>query len=303
MDSGTLTAWLLFGKAMRTRIDIQVWLIIAVLWLPAAAAQAETLSIQDREEIDRLRASQGHSAEEVNQLLEQVSRAGDKGLPTEPLANKVKEGLAKGVDPKRIDPVLRQLVAHFESAQEVLQEATTKGMIDQAQGNRQRSLEALAEALSRGATVDEVRDLARTGQREGQKLSQDALAVGAKSLAVIKEAKIPSKDGAAIVAEGMRQGYRPAELADLAREMKRRGQEFRDGRLSTKSIHDQISRGDRSDRLFRDQDQGGSGRGERMDRSGSSDRGGRDDRGGSGGRDDRGSRPDRSGSGHGGRDR
>ena len=128
-----------------------------------------------------------------------------------------------------------------------------------------------------------------------QRMSPDTLGGGAKSLAVIKEANIPSKDGAAVVAEGMRQGFRPSELADLAREIKRHGQDFREGRITTESIRDMISRGERSDRLFRDQDHSGSGGrdrgGDRMDRGGRDerrDRGDRSDRGG--GRDDRGGR-------------
>jgi len=298
---------------MSKRVDIHVWLLCLALWLPAVPAVAEPLSTQDREAINRLGTARGHSAEEVNQLLNQVSQAGDRGLPTEPLANKLKEGLAKGVEPNRIDPVLKQMVGNFESAKEMLQESVAKGMVDQDQGNRQRAMESLAEALSRGATVDEVRELARTGQHQGQRMSEDTLAMGAKSLAVIKEAHIPSKDGAAVVAEGMRQGFRPSELADLARDIKRHGQDFREGRITTESIRDQISRGDRGDRLFRDQDRSGSGGrdrgGDRMDRGRDSDRGGRDDRGDrgdrpdrGGGRDDRGGRSDGGGGGGGGRD-
>jgi len=286
-------------------MNIQVRLVGVALCFMATPALADSLSNQDREEINRLRSAQGHSAEEVNQLVEQVTKAGQKGLPTEPLANKVKEGLAKGVEPKRIDSVLRQLVTHFESAHDILQESTTKGMIDSAQGNRQRALEGLAEALSRGATAEEVRELAKSAQGTGAKVSQESLASGAKSLAILKEAKIPAKDGAALVAEGLRQGFRSTELADLAREIKRRGPEFQQGRMSLQNVRDQVSKGQRVDRIFRDSDHGGSGGGDRMDRSGSSDRGGRDDHGSgsSSGRDDRGSRPDRSGSGHGGRDR
>jgi hypothetical protein len=293
---------------MRRTTNIQIYLVGLVMCLGTSPALADSLSTQDREEINRLRSAQGHSAEEVNGLLEQVIKAGEKGLPTEPLANKVKEGLAKGVEPKRIDTVVRQLVTHFESAQEILQESTAKGMVDALQGNRQRALEGLAEALSRGTTAEEVRELAKTSQGGGGKVSQESLASGAKSLAILKEARIPSKDGTALVAEGIRQGYRSAELADLARELKRRGSDIQQGRVNLQNIKDQVSKGQRADRIFRDSDQGGSGSGERMDRSGSSDRGGRDDRGGhddrsgSGGRDDRGSRPDRSGSGHGGRD-
>lgn len=290
------------GSTMRNRTDIQVRGLSLALLLLGSPAFADSLSSQDREEINRLRSAQGHSAEDVNALVEQVTKAGEKGLPTEPLTNKVKEGLAKGVEPKRIDAVLRQLVTHFESAHEILQESTAKGMVDAAQGNRQRALEGLAEALSRGATAEEVRELAKTTQGTGAKVSQEALASGAKSLALLKEAKIPMKDGAALVAEGLRQGYRSTELADLAREIKRRGPEFQQGRLNLQHIRDQVSKGQRADRIFRDSDRGGSGGGDRMDRSGGSDRGGRDDRG-SGGRDDRGGRSDRSGSGHGGRDR
>ena len=291
---------------MNKRIDMQLWLLCLAFGLSAVPAAAEPLSTQDREAINRLSMARGHSVEEVNQLLNQVSRAGERGLPTEPLANKVKEGLAKGVEPSRIDPVLKQMVGHFESAREVLQESVAKGIVDQDQGNRQRAMESLAEAFGRGATVDEVRDLARSGHQQGQRMSQDMLGGGAKSLAVIKEAMIPSKDGAAVVAEGMRQGFRPSELADLAREIKRHGQDFREGRITTESIRDQISRGDRGDRLFRDQDHSGSGSGDRgrdrMDRGRDSDRGGRDDRSERGDHSDRGGRSDVGGGGDRGRD-
>jgi hypothetical protein len=42
----------------------------------------------------------------------------------------------------------------------------------------------------------------------------------------------------------------PTELADLAREFKRYGQDIRDGRLSMQALRGQIARGDRGDRLF-----------------------------------------------------
>lgn len=279
---------------------MRMWLVLAVLWLPVAAVQAEPLSVQDREEINRLRSAQGYSAEAVNQLLDHVVKAGEKGLPTEPLANKVKEGLAKGVEPKRIDPVLRQLVTHFESAQEVLREVGTRGVAD---GNRQRAIEMMADALSRGASTDEVRELARVSQDGKQKLTQETLAAGAKSLAVMKEGRISSKDGTALVGEGLRQGYRASELLDLSREVKRRGSEFRDGRASLQALREQVSRGERGDRLFRD-DRSGSGGGDRSDHSGSADRSGSGGGGDRSGGSDRGGRSDRGGgSGHGGRDR
>ncbi|MDH4152936.1 MAG: hypothetical protein OEV01_04050 [Nitrospira sp.] len=287
---------------MRTRIDSVMGVLSVMAALTATVAWAEPLSVQDRDAITRLGSAQGRSENEIAPLLDHVNKVGERGLPTESLLNKVREGLAKGVEPKRIDPVLRQMTSRLESAHEVLQEAGSRGM---EEGNRQRAIETMAEAFSRGATVDEVRELSRLSQDGRHKATQEELAAGAKSLAVMKEGRVPSKDGAALVGEGMKQGYRSSELLDLSREVKRRGSDFEEGRASLKAIREQVSRGERSDRLFKDEGHSGSGGGDRGDRG---DRGGRDrredssrerserqdrDRSGGGDRSDRIERPER----------
>lgn len=268
---------------------------------------SESISPQDWEEIARLSAAKGLSADDIGVLIEQVNKAGERGVPPEPLANKIKEGLAKGIDPQRIEPVVRRMAGHFESAQEVLKEAGARGVADVAAGSRQRALEALAEAFARGATAEEVREIGRLTQEGRQKVAQEAFASGAKSFAVLKEAGVSAKDGSALVGEALRQGFRSNELVDLAREIKRRGRDFQEGRASVQAIREQISRGDRGDRLFRDSDRSGSGGGDRMERSGGSDRGDRvrEDRSGRGDRPERierQERTDRSERSHGGRD-
>ncbi len=260
---------------MRKRIDIEMGMLSLMVVLTATSVWAEPLSIQDREAITRLGSSQGRSESEITPLLDHVSKAGERGLPTESLLNKMREGLAKGVEPKRIDPVLRQMTSRLESAHEVLEEAKGRGI---SEGNRQRAVETMAEALARGATVDEVRELSRLSQEGRHKATQEELAAGAKGLAVMKEGRIPSKDGTALVGEGMKQGYRSSELLDLSREVKRRGSDFEEGRASLKALREQVSRGERSDRLFKDDDRSGSG--------GDRERGDRSDRGGKGSRDD-----------------
>ena len=260
---------------MRKRIDIEMGVLSLMVALTATSVLAEPLSIQDREAITRLGSAQGRSENEITPLLDHVSKAGERGLPTESLLNKMREGLAKGVEPKRIDPVLRRMTSRLESAHEVLEEAKGRGI---SEGNRQRAVETMAEALARGATVDEVRELSRLSQEGRHKATQEELAAGAKGLAVMKEGRIPSKDGAALVGEGMKQGYRSSELLDLSREVKRRGSDFEEGRASLKALREQVSRGERSDRLFKDDDRSGSG--------GDRERGDRSDRGGKGSRDD-----------------
>jgi hypothetical protein len=279
---------------MRKQIVIAMGVLSLMVALTTASVWAEPLSVQDREAITRLGSAQGRSENEITPLLDHVSKAGERGLPTESLLNKMREGLAKGVEPRRIDPVLRQMTSQLESAHEVLEEAKGRGI---AEGNRQRALETLAEAFSRGATVDEVRELSRLSQEGRHKATQEELAAGAKGLAVMKEGRIPSKDGTALVGEGIKQGYRSSELMDLGREVKRRGSDFEEGRASLKALREQVSRGERSDRLFKDDDRSGSGRG--GDRGGRGDRDDRGDRDGRGDADrERVDRHDRSGHGN-----
>ncbi|MER3423696.1 MAG: hypothetical protein C4293_11155, partial [Nitrospiraceae bacterium] len=73
------------------------------------SVSAELIWTQDREEIGRLRVLHNRSAEDVDALVKQVEEAGARGLPQEPLLNKIKEGLAKGVEPKQIESVLRDM--------------------------------------------------------------------------------------------------------------------------------------------------------------------------------------------------
>lgn len=254
---------------MRTRIDSAIGVLIIIVGMTAPSVWAEPLTVQDRETITRLGSAQGRSENEIAPLLDHVNKAGERGLPTESLLNKVREGLAKGVEPKRIDPVLRQMTSRLESAHEVLQEAGSRGM---EEGNRQRAIETMAEALARGTTADEVRELSRLSQDGRHKATQEELAAGAKGLAVMKEGRVPSKDGTALVGEGMKQGYRASELLDLSREVKRRGSDFEEGRASLKTIREQVRRGERSDRLFKDDDHSGSGNGSGGDRGDRGDR-------------------------------
>ncbi len=112
---------------------------------------------------------------------------------------------------------------------------------------------------------------------------------------------IPSKDGTALVGEGIKQGYRAAELLDLSREVKRRGSDFEEGRASLKALREQVRRGERSDRLFKDENRSESGGGGCHERGGRGDRDDRGDRGAQGDSDrervDRSDRSDRSGRG------
>ena len=279
------------------------WLLVALSLVPIGPVWAEPLSQVDIEEIVRLRTSRGGAAGDVAPLIEQAAKAGERGLPADVVANKIKEGLAKGVDPKRIEPVLGQLIGHLDRAQEILKDTANRSSAEPGSGPRARAVETLAEALARGVTPDEIRELDRQARQGTQRLTPEGLAAGAKGLALIKEGGISTGDGRALVGEALQRGVKSSELVDLAREIKRRGGEFQSGRLRVQSVREAIARGDRLDQVFRDDrgdrggrggDQGGrgSGREEHLERRGDPGLRGGESRGG---RPDRPERLDRSG--------
>ena len=214
--------------------------------LIAASAFAQGVPASERESILRLAADRGVAADDAGALLRPLEDAGAKGLPVAPLANKVREGLAKGVDPKRIDTVVRQLAGHLSAADALIHELNLA-----AAPVRDEPIVLLADALAGGVSADEVRELQRQAQPAGSPpLPSDSLAGAAKGLSLIKSASLPAGEGTAVMVEAVRHGYRSREMQEVGRQVKRRERDYRDGHASLRSLRDAIARGERPEQIF-----------------------------------------------------
>jgi hypothetical protein len=216
---------------------------------PLAAAQA--VSPSERDALVRLYVEKGGRAEDIEPLIRRADDAAAKTLPAAPLTNKIREGIAKGYDAKRIDAVIQQIVVQLEAAERLLRELEPAA----AGAERDASLTLLAESLGSGVTSDEVRELVRQARAPGGPVgpvSPERLSGAAKGLSFIKEAKLPVADGTSVMAEALRHGFRPPDLLDLGRAIKLRQDDYREGRASLRAVRDAIVRGDRPDQLFRD---------------------------------------------------
>ena len=216
--------------------------------LPGAARAAAQPPVAplDRDAIVRLAAERGVTVEDAETLLRPLDEAGAKGLPVAPLANKVREGLVKGADPRRIDTVVRQMAGHLGAADALLREMNLS-----APPGRDEPVVLLADALSGGVTSNEVRELRRQAQTAGTTpLASDSLAGAAKGLALIKSASLPPADATAVMVEAVRHGYRSHEMLELGRQVKRHERDYRDGIASLRGLREAIARGERPEQLF-----------------------------------------------------
>ena len=202
--------------------------VVACLLAAPSAAMAQPVSAAEREALTR-----------------QAESAGARGLPVTPLMNKIREGVAKGHDAKRIELVVSQMVGHMETADRLVRDVEPGA----AGAARDGAITLLAEALGSGLASEEIRELQRQAQAP---LSAADFAGAAKGLASVKEARLPVNEGTAVMAEAVKQRFRSFEMQDLGREIKRREADYRSGRASLRVLRDAIARGTRPEVLLRD---------------------------------------------------
>jgi hypothetical protein len=233
------------GRRMRHVVSSLATVLLTALvglFAPDLCA-GQSVDASEREALVRLRVDRGGRAEDVDALIRVADEAAAKRLPAQPLTNKIREGLAKGADPKRIELVIRQMAAQLDTADQLLREIESVP----ASTGREASVTLLAESLGSGVTPDDVRSL-----RKLAPMSSDSLASASRGLAFIKDAQLPVGEGTAVMAEAVRQGFRSHEILDVGREVKRRESDYRTGRATLRALRDAIARGDRPDQLFRD---------------------------------------------------
>jgi hypothetical protein len=126
-----------------------------------------------------------------------VARTRARGLPTEPLVDKVLEGKAKRVPPDKIIQVVRQRVDQLARAQGVVRSRTPVDII------------AVADALQRGVSEGTIRRIhAEAGARE-------PVALAVHTLADLLDSGVSSDVALNMIAGWRSRGGAPSELREL----------------------------------------------------------------------------------------
>jgi hypothetical protein len=239
------------GPTSVTHRLLSIAILTLALFGISGGVTMAALSEQEIAAVTKLGEGQGRSPDDMKRLIAHAQQAEARGLPSDPLLDKIKEGLAKGVDSGRIEQRLNSMTSNMEKADALLKETETPGKGQTSPQDRGRALGVLAEALGRGVTPDEVRSLHRSIGEGNHDTRPETLAYSAKGLAVMKEGGLPPDESKAVMAAASRHGSNAAVL-DLARELKSRGQEFRDKPARLQDIRVAVERGERLDKLRSD---------------------------------------------------
>lgn len=173
--------------------------VIVVLGL-LGALRAPVLAAQ--QEIGALLAARGAPAGLVEGVRTLVAAAQQEGLPVEPIQNKAIEGVAKRAPADRILPVLELIRVRLRQGRA---EAQAAGL-DPAPG---AVVAGAAEALGRGMSTEEVRELIRSAP------TPDAAAAGLSVAASLAAQGLDHRAAARAVHDAYSQGRRPEQLFEL----------------------------------------------------------------------------------------
>ena len=169
-----------------------------------AAAISETVQRADQAGVtaDTLarilaRTSQAEvSASDFIHILNDLSEAGESGLPITPFSEKVMEGLAKEVAPALIVQVLDKKLAIYREAQRIVAESTAQAKPDT------RAVVAVALSVERGITPRSMQALLAERGYEPAPVGH-----AAQALADLVSMGFTENEGIAIVRAGLDAGY------------------------------------------------------------------------------------------------
>ncbi len=170
----------------------------------------------------------GVPAPELARLLEVATEAKRQDLPMGPILDKLKEGLAKGAAPERIAAVASRMAGELAAARDLVRRAEREGVRVEAEEERKRAIEAVADALGRGVSRQEVEDLSRhVGGSSRREARMSRLEAGARATADLVSMGLSPRDASETVGAALSRGLGRRDLErfreDLARERRRGG--------------------------------------------------------------------------------
>ncbi|PYM32865.1 MAG: hypothetical protein DME17_19730 [Candidatus Rokuibacteriota bacterium] len=179
------------------------------------ALEAVRLGLAEGEvaELVQRGVDRGFPARELTRLLEVVTEAKRHDLPVGPVLEKVKEGLAKRVPPERIVNAASRMSSELATARDLIRQAEREGVRVAKARQRERAIEAVAEALGQGVPPSEVAKLSRkvagAAPRAG---TMSLLDEGVEIAADLVSMGLSPQDATETVAEGISQGLGQRDL-------------------------------------------------------------------------------------------
>ena len=140
--------------------------------LPASQKLLESgIPFEDTKEIIENSIEKSVDAYSVKKVLEVILEAQEEDLPTEPLINKVNEGLAKNVSKTAIISAMSTEAENLKKAKEILSEAQQEGLV---LNEGEEIVKVIADSLENEVPPESLSWLIKTGINQGKSVEEIA---------------------------------------------------------------------------------------------------------------------------------
>nr|CBX28662.1 hypothetical protein N47_G39860 [uncultured Desulfobacterium sp.] len=159
----------------------------------------------DEESVNRiLAATRRHPFQNENKAywMSQVRTAAQEGLPASLLINKIEEGVAKNIEPERINTALAQVLQQLRFAGKLI-EGESLNNKDFTPAERNLIIARMSELLSAGLTQTEMRHLYTSWKSVSQKQKLEAMTF----YAVAKQAGLSSEEAGRVASAGIEHNH------------------------------------------------------------------------------------------------
>jgi len=129
----------------------------------------EGISFQDAKAMIENSVEKSFNAYSIKEVFDVLLNTKKDGLPTEPLINKINEGLAKNVNKSIIISVISTKAENLKKANEILNEAQHEGL--EIDGGKE-IVEILADSLENDVPQEALSWLVKTGAKEGKSIEE-----------------------------------------------------------------------------------------------------------------------------------
>src|SRR6266446_1389212 len=167
-------------------------------------------------------------ASDLVRLLDVVTQAKRQELPTGPVLDKMREGLAKQVPPDRIVTVAARVSGTLATSRDLVRRAERDGVRVEAPTERVQAIEAIADALGRGVAPTAVGELSRRfAEAPSDRATMARLNVGGQVTAELVAMRVSPREAVETVGAALAQGF---GVRDIVRLRERLAQELKRGR-------------------------------------------------------------------------
>jgi hypothetical protein len=161
--------------------------------------------------------ARGFEARTLEETVDIVIGAREKGLPVRPLLDRLQQGLSKGVPPEKLTAATRRLSEKLGAGDTLISGLSGRGIKVASEGERAAAVYTVARSLEHSIPEEAITSLGLKAVKQGAPLSSFDTALN--SMTAFVEMGMPVEQASGLIGKAIDRGYSEKEMVVMEREV------------------------------------------------------------------------------------